>query len=393
MPGRARVVATVVLLALAGSACAQEGAVVGVTAASVASAPEARLASQLPHRLRQSLGRTYYVSPAGSDANPGSSERPWRTVQHALDRLRPGERVLVHAGTYTEDIVIDRAGTASAPITVAAYPGERVVLHAAATSGDTYPVRFSSGAAFIRLQRFVIERARGTSSTNVYFEGDVHHVELSGNEIRFSQDQGVFAEATTRSLHIVGNRIHDNGLGHEADQHQSHGLYIEGNDHLIANNVVYDHPFGFGIQLYPENVGTVVVNNTVVTSAHSGIVVGGSGGVANITIRNNILAFNGRYGVQTDRSCPVGRVVVDTNVFYGNADGAVEKACSELDVSGGNRTSSPRFVDLGGRDLRLRAGSAAIDYARPGFSPAVDIDRHRRPSGAGSDAGAYERAA
>ena len=111
---------------------------------------------------------------------------------------------------------MERAGTRAAPITVAALPGHKVVLRAAATSGDTYPLRVTSGAAFVRIQGFVLERAKGTSSTNVYFEGSAHDVELSRSEIRFSQDQGVFVENSARRIHIVGNRIHDNGRGHES---------------------------------------------------------------------------------------------------------------------------------------------------------------------------------
>jgi hypothetical protein len=331
------------------------------------------------------------VAADGSNSNPGTRSRPWRTIQHAFNRLRPGQRALVRRGTYAEDLVVRRSGTSSQTITVAASPGERPVLRPASSSGDTYAVRFSDNASYVRLRGFVIEGARGTSSTNVYFEDSVHHIELAANEIRFSQDQGVFAERTTRNLHIVGNRIHDNGRGHVSGQHQSHGIYIEGRDHLIANNVIYSHPFGFGIQIYPQNQGTVVVNNTVVLSGHSAIVVGGDDGVSNITIRNNVLAFNRKYGVQTDSDCPTGGVVVDTNVVYGNENGSIERDCRSVNLSGGNRSSDPRFVSPSRRNFQLRRGSPAVDRARRDFAPRTDIRGKRRPQGAGYDIGAFER--
>lgn len=294
-------------------------------------------------------------------------------------------------GTYTQDLVADRAGRPAEPITIAAREGHRVVLHAATLSGDTYPIRFTSGAAYLRLRGFVIEGAHGTSSTNVYFEGTAHHIELNGNEIRFSQDQGVFAERTTRSLMILRNRVHDNGLGHEPGQHQSHGLYLEGTGHYVANNAVYRHPYGFGIQIYPTNHGTVIVNNSIVGNGHSAIVVGGADGVSDIVIRNNILAFNGRYGIQMDSDCPEGAVVVDTNVIFGNGDGPLERGCDQVDASGGNLYANPRFVAWQAGDLRLLPGSAALDRARADSAPSTDLLGHRRPSGAGSDIGAYER--
>jgi hypothetical protein len=371
-----------------GAACAS-----GNRADTPTAAPAAAAASKLPARLPPSRGRAFYVSRAGDDSNPGTRARPWRTVQHALNRLTSGQRALVRRGTYTQDLVVRRRGKPRAPITIAAYPGERVVLRAASTSGDTYPLRITSGAAYVRVGGFVIELARGTSSTNVYFEGSANHIELSGNEVRFSQDQGIFAEATTRNLQILANRIHDNGRGHVSGQHQSHGIYIEGKNHLIANNVIHGHPFGFGIQIYPENQGTIVVSNTVVGSGHSGIVVGGDEGVGNITIRNNILAFNASYGVQADSTCPNAPVRVDTNVLYGNRDGGVDRSCDTINSGAGNISSDPRFISRSRANLELRGGSPALDRARADFSPRVDIRGRRRPLGSGYDVGAFERAA
>jgi hypothetical protein len=346
-------------------------------------------AAKLPPLLARSRGQTFFVASNGSDSNPGTRQRPWKTVQRAFERLRPGQRALVRAGTYVADHVVERAGTRTSPITVAAYPGERPVLRAASSSGDTYPLRVTDGAAFVRIQGFVLELAKGTSSTNVYFEGRARDVELSRNEIRFSQDQGVFVENSARRIHIIGNRIHDNGRGHQSGQHQSHGIYIEGADHLVANNVIYAHPYGFGIQVYPENNGTIVVHNTVVGSGHSGIVVGGDGGVSNIAIRNNVLAFNASYGVQMDSDCPRA-VTIDRNVIHGNRSGGVQGGCSGVSTSGGNITSDPRFVDSGRRDYRLARGSPAINRARGDYSLRVDARGRRRPLGGGYDVGAFE---
>jgi hypothetical protein len=262
------------------------------------------------------------------------------------------------------------------------------VLHAAATSGDTFPIRISG--SYFRLQGFILENARGISSTNVYFEGSADHVELSANELRFSQDQGAFADPGTSDIQILGNYIHDNGLGHVQGQHQSHGLYLEGANHLVANNMISDHPYGFGIQIYPANTGTIIAQNTVVESGYSGIVVGGSGGVSNIRIRNNIFAFNSQYGIARDSTCPTSSFA-DTNVLFGNGSGAVQSGCSGLNTSGGNRTSDPLFVDRAGGDLHVLAGSPVIDYGRADYSLLEDFDGRVRPQGPAPDTAATER--
>ena len=329
-----------------------------------------------------SLGQTFYVATNGNDSSPGTIDQPWRTVQKALNVLLPGQRALVRAGTYAQNHRWDRHGTAAEPVTLAAYPGERPVLR----PGGGFPIEISG--SYFRLQGFVIENALGTSGANVYPTGPAHHIEISNNEIRFSQDQGIYSDSSTHHLHILDNLVHDNGLGHVPGQHQSHGLYIEGDNDLIANNVVYDHPFGFGMQIYPSNQDSIVVSNTVVASGYSGIVLGG-GSVTRITVRNNVFAFNDQWGIGRDASCPTA-TVADTNVLFGNGFGDVQGGCGGLDTSRGNRTTNPMFVNLAQRNLHLGAGSSAFDYAWASWSPWWDFDGEGRPQGAAADVGAYE---
>src|SRR5262245_19225101 len=64
---------------------------------------------------------TYHVRQGGG----GDCSR----VQECLDRLQPGDTLLVHAGTYAEgNFNVIPSGTSAAPVTVAAAPGERAVI-------------------------------------------------------------------------------------------------------------------------------------------------------------------------------------------------------------------------------------------------------------------------
>jgi hypothetical protein len=337
----------------------------------------------LPPPLPPSTGQTFYVSTTGNDSNPGTLAQPWRNVQKALNTLQPGQRALVREGTYEQNHRWDRHGTAAAPVTVAAYPGERPVLRPA----GGFPIEISG--SYFRLQGFVIENARGTSAANVYPTGPAHHLEISNNDIRRSQDQGIYADPSTHDIQVLGNLIRDNGFGHVPGQHQSHGVYMEGARHLIANNVIQDHPFGFGIQIYPDNTGSIITANTVVSAGYSGIVVGGPGGVDNIVVVNNVFAFNAQYGVTHDADCPTASRA-DHNVVFGNGYGQTQGGCSGLDYSRGNRTTNPLFVNYPLRDLHVNTGSSAIDYALPELSPGGDFDGRARPQAA-PDVGAYER--
>jgi hypothetical protein len=327
-----------------------------------------------------SEGRTFFVSKSGSNGNPGTAQRPWRTIQRALDTLRPGQRALVRPGTYVEDLDMRRSGRPSAPITVTGQPGHRPVLR----SAGGHPLEVSSSGGYFRFRRFVIERHPGTSGGNIDLYGD--HVEISRTIVRDGRDQGIYTAEESSHVRILRNRIHHNGEGID---HQSHGIYLQGDDHLVANNLIHDHPEGFGIQVYDEGSGARVVNNTVVRSGHSGIVVGGSGGVRDVAIRNNIFAFNSKWGIQHDSDCP-SSTVADHNVLYGNGWGAVQRGCPGLRTSGGNRGGAPRFANLAQRDLRLRPGSAAVGAALASWVPRLDFSGRRRPQGRRPDAGAYE---
>lgn len=48
---------------------------------------------------------TYYISPTGSDANPGTSAKPWLTFAYAIDPARAtcGDTLLLANGTYGDD--------------------------------------------------------------------------------------------------------------------------------------------------------------------------------------------------------------------------------------------------------------------------------------------------
>jgi hypothetical protein len=73
-------------------------------------------------------GRTIVVSVNGQDAGAGTAASPWRTLARANAAVQPGDTVLVHGGTYHEQITPARPGLRDAPIVYLAAPGEYVVV-------------------------------------------------------------------------------------------------------------------------------------------------------------------------------------------------------------------------------------------------------------------------
>ncbi len=68
----------------------------------------------------------FVVATDGDDANPGTFERPWATLQHAASSVEPGDVVLVRGGVYRQMFSIERSGTPERWITFRNYQDEQV---------------------------------------------------------------------------------------------------------------------------------------------------------------------------------------------------------------------------------------------------------------------------
>ena len=116
-----------------------------------------------------SVSGAYHVAPGGNDADAGSADRPWRTLQHAADSVAAGATVSVHAGTYTvEGLTFSRSGSEGQPIVFSAATGERVTI-------DGYVI-VAPGTSHLQLAGFTVQ---GFRVWGVTLFGDNRHVTLS----------------------------------------------------------------------------------------------------------------------------------------------------------------------------------------------------------------------
>lgn len=76
--------------------------------------------------------KTYFVSqghPEASDENPGTINRPFKTIGHAANHLQPGEKVIIQSGTYRETVSPANGGNnAREMISYEAAPGAKVIV-------------------------------------------------------------------------------------------------------------------------------------------------------------------------------------------------------------------------------------------------------------------------
>ncbi len=202
-----------------------------------------------------------YVSPNGSDDNPGTLDQPWRTLQYAVDQVGPGATVYVRAGLYAESVHIHRSGEEGRPITLMPFEGEPVTIN-----GGAFPALADmTGTQYWAIEGFTLQSeaehtlwldAWGCDGTC----GGTHHWRISGNRIlgavkiygsynvfegnevdgsqQLGAEDGVW-ELYDASHHNVfrGNHIHHFASRGLWSMHRTHDSLIEGNTiHDIGAN-------------------------------------------------------------------------------------------------------------------------------------------------------------
>ena len=84
------------------------------------------------------LPGAYFVSPTGSDANPGSLASPFLTLTKGLNTITTSGTLYLRGGTYAQPskLSLSRTGVTNGAIRVWAYPGEAPVIDATGNSSD-----------------------------------------------------------------------------------------------------------------------------------------------------------------------------------------------------------------------------------------------------------------
>lgn len=390
---------------------------------------------------------TLFVSSAGSDANVGSSEAPWATLQKAANSVQAGDTVIVRAGNYV-GFDLRRDGTAAARIVFQAEPGVAITQRNAMTPDGIN----LEGADFVTIDGFTVNGMPRTGIRSVLNRQVIirnNHLDMNGkwgiltgfsddllieNNVasRSQVEHGIYVSNSGDRPVIRGNRIWGNfanGIHMNGDIEMGgdgiiSGAVVENNiihgngtgggsgingdglqQSVIRNNLLYDN-HASGISLYRINggagsTGNVVVNNTVVQASNGRWALNIQNGSTGNTVRNNILynahSFRGSIDISAD-SLP--GFTSDYNVvisrFTTSGGSSVQtlgqwQAATGQDTHSLISTPSQLFVNAAGGDFHLSATSPAIDAGTSAGAPAVDFEGTARPSGNGIDIGADER--
>jgi len=303
-------------------------------------------------------GPAYYVSPKGSDAANGRSEKTaFATPQKALDAAQPGDIVLLMDGTYRAGLVpvasFPRPGTPDAWIVLKNYPGQ----HPTVTSNGWNIVSIAKGS----------KEKPSTDPALAYLE-------IRGLHVRGEGD--VAKQKYPDAMNQADSRTNSNGIAVDSRYSVATFHHIR-----IADNLVEFSP-GCGIGSIDGDWVTVE-NNTCRSNcwttiyAPSGISVMGSANfdaTVNLykrLVRNNVCCHNqtyekwasiGKYsdgnGIILDvnqgsdahpASKYIGRTLVQSNLSYDNGGSGIHTVTADR-------------VDIINNTAYLNSASVHLEY-------------------------------
>ncbi|WP_336490116.1 choice-of-anchor Q domain-containing protein [Methylobacterium nigriterrae] len=327
------------------------------------------------------------MSTSGNDANSGTADAPFRTIQAAADAATPGTTVHVAPGTYAEAIHSRTDGTAAAPIVyVSDVPGGAVIK----PSGETSVLWWDDGA-YVTIKGFDIDGSASPSVRNgIYLSGahssavsnEVHHINQVG--VDDSQGGGGIILGGGYYGHTdqnaIGNSVHDIGGAtfFQGIYHQDTGS--------VVNNVVYNVA-GMGISLWHDVHDVTIANNTVYDNGY-GIGFGAGDWYGTSTPANNIrvvdnIAYANEIGIG-DMGSVGTQNVVDHNMAVGNGTNYnLQSGMAHTN----DITGDPHFMNYSADNVHLAAGSPAINT---GIAAGVTVDMDGVARGVAPDLGAYE---
>jgi hypothetical protein len=262
----------------------------------------------------------YFVSPTGNDSDPGSLDKPWKTIQYTVDHVLPGDTIFIRDGIYQENIRISISGTEKAPILLTRYSSGEVVIDggseiALSVSGnvgywtisgltfrssnrytlclgwweesftENWIIRNNNieGANFIRGANHLWENnnisgigyKENLGDAGIYEAGESHHNIYRSNNIHdFTKKdaRGIWSQGKTHDSIFENNTI--TNINADNDGGQCIDLDGAGNvewRHTVRGNRVSNCNY-VGIQL--ENVfESVIENNQIVNATSAGIIV------------------------------------------------------------------------------------------------------------------------
>ena len=332
----------------ASSAARESGATLDTTTTSSHSSTTDEATSTIESTTTEApVVTVLHVDPDAAEAGDGSIDRPFNLLGIALQSLEAGQTLIVHGGTYTEQVNVrdPGVGTADEPIVVRAADGERPLV---------VGLLWMSGLEHWTIEGINVTWDDERNSSNQQL------VKLDGGRNwRFSDAEiwgarsfaGVLVSGLPEDFELSGLYVHDTAPAN--DRNQDHLIYLNSGTHggLIERNLLVGSKNGRAIKIGPESrygdwVGNLVIRYNTMVDNRGPSNVQFAWRTTGVTLENNLMvgALDNRGNVTTFELSG-GSNVVRNNAGWDSI--GVLEAHHNLEDGGGNVHADPMFTDDG----------------------------------------------
>lgn len=287
---------------------------------------------------------TYYVSPTGSDTNPGSQSSPWQTLQKAANTAQSGATIIILSGTYspfsiTRPYLTFQADSGATPVVSGGTTAITITnTHDIAIKGLEITSASSQGVW--------VDTGINILFSNCHFDSNIGHgiqiirsskVEVSDSTASSNKKGGIRELNYTTGGIYVRNIISNNG--HDGQLYNGDGILLQGSGAFVSSNTIsnngdsniYEH----GIYASAIASDYTISNNILTNNAASGIKAAGAGTVSSntisgsvrgivfsdtggpVTIKSNIISAT-LYSILVATGTDMGRYQSDYNTYHTN---------------------------------------------------------------------------
>lgn len=393
----------------------------------------------------------YYVSLIGNNNNNGSITSAWRSIQYALNRLSPGDRLYIARGTYREQLYMNRSGDSTGRILIRGEKANVTIIDGSSAARD---LLFLEGVRAIDIYDLTFTKAPRSGVRLSFAHGIVMRRCIFSNNGRwglftdFSNytgvfncqaygskiEHGIYISNSSDNVVIRANKVHHNQCsGIQINSDPSMGGDGISSNCTIEANVVYENGKGGGSAINLASVRNSKIQNNILYNNYAGGIgawddgQGSQWGSQNLSIFHNTVYFrpgegrwaislkNGSTGAQIYNNLLIGgrrgafeyngncldNIQIDYNIFYSagistlvtNEDTAwytlAAWQAEGYDLHTDTSTPQDLFINHTNGNFHIKTTSLALDNAFP-VNVNTDYESTPRPRGAGPDIGADE---
>lgn len=230
--------------------------------------------------IATSESREIYVDSSYKGYSDGTAEKPYKSIQYAIDIAHDEDTIYVFGGSYDETIIVDKIVRLWGSI-----DGKPSIIDTRIDKRYTIEVT----ADYAEIQGFTISDIGDHKSSPIgaLIAIEADNVVIQGNHLNNTKSYAIYLDSTGNGSVISGNIINNTGRG----------IYAEGSN----TNDIFDNIFGncseYAIYLSSSNNNRIYGN--LISNSTQGVYIAGC---RTVNISNNSISSIDYYGIYLDYS-------------------------------------------------------------------------------------------